>query len=161
MLDTYEGLGHGYDQKIVEVVTSSGHIIEAMTYRYGPHATADDPALYRSKDEEEEWKQKDAIERLHATNNFPEFTGRLCPAPCEGACVLGINQDPVTIKQVEVTIIDKAWELGWVVPEGSAWRTASRLCCTSRSNAARVTAAPKRSKTSSRRRRRRDTSASR
>ena len=60
---------------------------------------------------------KDAIERLHATNNFPEFTGRLCPAPCEGACVLGINQDPVTIKQVEVTIIDKAWELGWVVPE--------------------------------------------
>ena len=57
-----------------------------------------------------------AIERLHATNNFPEFTGRLCPAPCEGACVLGINQDPVTIKQVEVTIIDKAWEEGWVKP---------------------------------------------
>src|SRR5690606_35352815 len=59
---------------------------------------------------------QDAIERLHATNNFPEFTGRLCPAPCEGACVLGINQDPVTIKQVEVEIIDKAWEEGWVVP---------------------------------------------
>src|SRR3546814_20982220 len=58
----------------------------------------------------------DAIERLHATNNFPEFTGRLCPAPCEGACVLGINQDPVTIKQVEVEIIDRAWEAGWVVP---------------------------------------------
>src|SRR3546814_368298 len=58
----------------------------------------------------------DAIERLHATNNFPEFTGRLCPAPCEGACVLGINQDPVTIKQVEVEIIDRAWEEGWVVP---------------------------------------------
>ena len=51
-----------------------------------------------------------AIERLHATNNFPEFTGRLCPAPCEAACVLGINQDPVTIKQVEVSIIDRAWE---------------------------------------------------
>ncbi len=51
-----------------------------------------------------------AIERLHATNNFPEFTGRLCPAPCETACVLGINQDPVTIKNVEVAIIDKAWE---------------------------------------------------
>ena len=59
---------------------------------------------------------KDAIERLHATNNFPEFTGRLCPAPCEGACVLGINQDPVAIKQVEVSIIDRAWEEGWVTP---------------------------------------------
>ena len=60
---------------------------------------------------------KDAIERLHATNNFPEFTGRLCPAPCETACVLGINQDPVTIKQVEVSIIDKAWDEGWVTPQ--------------------------------------------
>ena len=59
---------------------------------------------------------RDAIERLHATNNFPEFTGRLCPAPCEAACVLGINQDPVTIKQVEVSIIDRAWEEGWVQP---------------------------------------------
>ncbi|AXI77034.1 glutamate synthase subunit beta [Peterkaempfera bronchialis] len=58
-----------------------------------------------------------AIERLHATNNFPEFTGRLCPAPCESACVLGINQDPVTIKNVEVTIIDKAWENGSVRPQ--------------------------------------------
>ncbi len=58
----------------------------------------------------------DAIERLHATNNFPEFTGRLCPAPCEAACVLGINQDPVTIKQVEVEIIDRAWDEGWVGP---------------------------------------------
>ncbi|MBY5161415.1 glutamate synthase subunit beta [Salsipaludibacter albus] len=57
-----------------------------------------------------------AIERLHATNNFPEFTGRLCPAPCEGSCVLGINQPPVTIKQVEVEIIDRAFEEGWVVP---------------------------------------------
>ncbi len=59
---------------------------------------------------------RDAIERLHATNNFPEFTGRLCPAPCESACVLGINQDPVTIKQVEVEIIDRAWAEGWVTP---------------------------------------------
>jgi glutamate synthase (NADPH/NADH) small chain len=59
---------------------------------------------------------KDAIERLHATNNFPEFTGRLCPAPCEASCVLGINQDPVTIKQVEVEIIDNAWDEGWVTP---------------------------------------------
>jgi glutamate synthase (NADPH/NADH) small chain len=58
-----------------------------------------------------------AIERLHATNNFPEFTGRLCPAPCETACVLGINQDPVTIKQVEVSIIDRAWDEGWVTPQ--------------------------------------------
>ena len=59
---------------------------------------------------------REAIERLHATNNFPEFTGRLCPAPCESACVLGINSDPVTIKQVEVSIIDRAWSEGWVHP---------------------------------------------
>jgi glutamate synthase (NADPH/NADH) small chain len=59
---------------------------------------------------------RDAIERLHATNNFPEFTGRLCPAPCEASCVLGINQEPVTIKQVEVEVIDKAFDEGWVVP---------------------------------------------
>ena len=58
----------------------------------------------------------DAIERLHATNNFPEFTGRLCPAPCEGACVLGINDDPVQIKLVENSIIDRAWEEGRVKP---------------------------------------------
>ena len=60
---------------------------------------------------------RDAIDRLHATNNFPEFTGRLCPAPCEAACVLGINADPVTIKQVEVEIIDRAWDEGWVEPQ--------------------------------------------
>jgi glutamate synthase (NADPH/NADH) small chain len=58
-----------------------------------------------------------ASERLHATNNFPEFTGRLCPAPCEAACVLGINADPVAIKQVEVSIIDRAWDEGWVAPQ--------------------------------------------
>ncbi|WP_305093281.1 glutamate synthase subunit beta [Prescottella sp. R16] len=57
---------------------------------------------------------RDGIDRLHATNNFPEFTGRLCPAPCEASCVLGINQDPVTIKQVEVEIIDRAFDEGWV-----------------------------------------------
>ena len=64
------------------------------------------------------WRQdwQAAAERLHATNNFPEFTGRLCPAPCESACVLGINADPVTIKQVEVEIIDRALAEGWVVP---------------------------------------------
>ena len=65
----------------------------------------------------------EAIDRLHATNNFPEFTGRLCPAPCEAACVLGINADPVTIKQVEVEIIDRAWSEGWVTPELPAVRT--------------------------------------
>lgn len=68
-----------------------------------------------------------AIERLHATNNFPEFTGRLCPAPCEAACVLGINQDPVTIKQVEVEIIDRAWEEGWVEPRPAKVRTGKRV----------------------------------
>src|SRR5947208_5621562 len=62
----------------------------------------------------DDWRE--GIERLHATNNFPEFTGRLCPAPCETACVLGINQDPVTIKQVEVEIVDRAWDSGWIAP---------------------------------------------
>ena len=57
-----------------------------------------------------------AMDRLHATNNFPDFTGRLCPAPCETACVLGINQDPVTIKQVEFEIVDHAWDQGWINP---------------------------------------------
>src|SRR5512139_3432812 len=61
-----------------------------------------------------------AIERLHATNNFPEFTGKLCPAPCEGSCVLGINDDPVTIKSVEVSIIDRAFAEGWVAPQPRA-----------------------------------------
>jgi len=60
---------------------------------------------------------QEAIERLHATNNFPEFTGTLCPAPCEGSCVLGINDNPVTIKYIEVNIIDRAFKEGWVVPE--------------------------------------------
>ncbi len=63
----------------------------------------------------DDWRA--ASERLHATNNFPEFTGRLCPAPCETSCVLGINSDPVTIKQVEVSIIDRAWDSGWVTPQ--------------------------------------------
>ena len=67
------------------------------------------------------WKA--AIESLHATNNFPEFTGKLCPAPCEGACVLGINDDPVTIKQVEISIIERAFEEGWVVPTPPSSRT--------------------------------------
>ena len=70
---------------------------------------------------------REAVERLHATNNFPEFTGRLCPAPCESACVLGINADPVTIKQVEVEIIDRAWSEGWVKPLVPAQRTGKRV----------------------------------
>ncbi len=70
---------------------------------------------------------RDAIDRLHATNNFPEFTGRLCPAPCESACVLGINSDAVTIKQVEVEIIDRAWDEGWVVPQQPTVRTGKRV----------------------------------
>jgi len=70
---------------------------------------------------------RDAIERLHATNNFPEFTGRLCPAPCEASCVLGINQDPVTIKQVEVEIVDRAWAEGWIQPVMPSVRTGKRV----------------------------------
>src|SRR6516225_3870593 len=73
----------------------------------------------------EDWK--DASERLHATNNFPEFTGRLCPAPCESACVLGINDDPVTIKQVEVTIVEQAWDEGWVEPVVPIVKTGKRV----------------------------------
>ena len=65
----------------------------------------------------------EALERLHATNNFPEFTGRLCPAPCETACVVGINRDPVTIKNVEVAIIDKAWDERRVKPQPPEWHT--------------------------------------
>jgi glutamate synthase (NADPH) small chain len=69
----------------------------------------------------------EASERLHATNNFPEFTGRLCPAPCESACVLGINADPVTIKQVEVEIIDRAWAEGWVQPAPPPVKTGKKV----------------------------------
>jgi glutamate synthase (NADPH) small chain len=70
---------------------------------------------------------QDAIERLHATNNFPEFTGRLCPAPCETACVLGIHQDPVTIKQVELEIVDRAWAEGWIVPQPPTVTTGKKV----------------------------------
>ena len=70
---------------------------------------------------------RDAIDRLHATNNFPEFTGRLCPAPCESACVVGINGDPVAIKQVEVEIIDRAWDEGWVLPQVPTVKTGKRV----------------------------------
>jgi glutamate synthase (NADPH/NADH) small chain len=73
----------------------------------------------------DEWQE--ASDRLHATNNFPEFTGRLCPAPCEAACVLGINDDPVTIKQVEVTIVDRAWAEGGVEPVAPSRRTGQKV----------------------------------
>jgi glutamate synthase (NADPH/NADH) small chain len=73
----------------------------------------------------DDWRK--SIDRLHATNNFPEFTGRLCPAPCEAACVLGISQDPVTIKQVEVEIIDRAFDEGWVEPVRAQQQTGKRV----------------------------------
>jgi glutamate synthase (NADPH/NADH) small chain len=72
-----------------------------------------------------QWRE--AIDRLHATNNFPEWTGRLCPAPCEGACVLGINDDPVTIKGVELAIIERAFDEGWVGVQPPAVRTGKRV----------------------------------
>ncbi|MGW4395889.1 glutamate synthase subunit beta [Amycolatopsis nivea] len=73
----------------------------------------------------EDWQQ--AAERLHATNNFPEFTGTLCPAPCETACVLGINDDPVSIKRVEISIIDRAFEEGWVTPQVPVAKTGKKV----------------------------------
>ncbi|MGN6189843.1 MAG: glutamate synthase, partial [Conexibacter sp.] len=69
-------------------------------------------------------KWQDAIVQLHATNNFPEFTGRICPAPCESACVLEIREgDAVTIKQIELAIINRAWDEGWVQPKPAAQKT--------------------------------------
>src|SRR3954471_11620237 len=70
---------------------------------------------------------KEALDRLHKTNNFPEFTGRVCPAPCEGSCVLGINEPPVTIKNIECAIIDKGWDEGWVQPFTPATRTGKKV----------------------------------
>ena len=70
---------------------------------------------------------KEALERLHKTNNFPEFTGRVCPAPCEGSCVLGISEPPVTIKNIEASIIDKGWDEGWVTAEPPAARTGKKV----------------------------------
>jgi len=74
-----------------------------------------------------EARWEEAVRRLHATNNFPEFTGRICPAPCEAACVLGINQPPVTIKQIEKAIADRGFAEGWVVPEPPAFETGKRV----------------------------------
>ena len=72
---------------------------------------------------------KEALERLHKTNNFPDFTGRVCPAPCEGSCVLGINAPPVTIKNIEYTIAEKGWDEGWIVArtaEEADWQKSGR-----------------------------------
>ena len=73
----------------------------------------------------QDWRS--AIETLHSTNNFPEFTGRVCPAPCEEACVLRINEDAVGIKSIEHAIIDKAWEEGWVKPQPAAHKTGKKV----------------------------------
>src|SRR5436305_423151 len=69
---------------------------------------------------------REALDRLHKTNNFPDFTGRVCPAPCEGSCVLGINNPPVTIKNLECAIIDHGWDEGWVIPEPPQVRTGKK-----------------------------------
>src|ERR1700757_624181 len=74
---------------------------------------------------QDEWK--DAIRVLHSTNNFPEFTGRICPAPCEAACVLGINEPPVAIKLIEKNIVEHAWNEGWITPEPPQKRTGKRV----------------------------------
>ncbi|MEE2659007.1 MAG: glutamate synthase subunit beta [Candidatus Latescibacterota bacterium] len=88
----------------------------------------------------------EALERLHKTNNFPEFTGRVCPAPCEGSCVLGINEEPVTIKNIEVSLVDRGWNEGWVTPQLPDKRTGKTvavvgsgpagLCCAMQLNRA-------------------------
>src|SRR2546423_1604618 len=70
---------------------------------------------------------KEALDRLHKTNNFPEFTGRVCPAPCEGSCVLGINSPPVTIKNIEVSIADRGWDEGWITAEAPEVRTGKKI----------------------------------
>ncbi|MCZ2407193.1 MAG: FAD-dependent oxidoreductase, partial [Burkholderiales bacterium] len=73
----------------------------------------------------QDWKSASAV--LHSTNNFPEFTGRICPAPCEAACTLNINNDPVGIKSIEHAIIDRAWEHGWVLPQPAARLTGKKV----------------------------------
>src|SRR5687767_2633582 len=70
---------------------------------------------------------REALERLHKTNNFPEFTGRVCPAPCEGSCVLGIHSPPVTIKNIESSIADHGWDNGWIKPEPPSVRTGKKV----------------------------------
>jgi NADPH-dependent glutamate synthase beta subunit-like oxidoreductase len=74
---------------------------------------------------QDDWRT--ALTQLHLTNNFPEFTGRACPAPCEGSCVLGINAAPVTTKNIECAIVDVGWERGWIEPEPPATRTGKKV----------------------------------
>ena len=74
---------------------------------------------------QDDWKQ--ALDVLHTTNNFPEFTGRICPAPCEAACVLNIGGDPVGIKSIELAIIERGWKEGWVVPQPSHRQTGKKV----------------------------------
>ena len=74
---------------------------------------------------EDDWRS--ALDVLHSTNNFPEFTGRICPAPCEAACTLNIDNAPVTIKSIECQIIDRGWDEGWVVPQPAATQTGKRV----------------------------------
>jgi glutamate synthase (NADPH/NADH) small chain len=73
----------------------------------------------------DDWQE--ASRNLHSTNNFPEFTGRICPAPCEASCTLNLNDSPVTIKSIECAIVDRAWEEGWIVPEPAAKLTGKRV----------------------------------
>ncbi|MFZ1769198.1 MAG: hypothetical protein WAU00_08375, partial [Caldilinea sp.] len=70
---------------------------------------------------------REALDRLHATNNFPEFTGRVCPAPCEGSCTVGLVEPPVTIKSIERAIVDRGFEEGWIVPEAPPVRTGKKV----------------------------------
>src|SRR5690606_28318669 len=72
-----------------------------------------------------QWQE--ALRNLHSTNNFPEFTGRICPAPCEEACVLNLHDDPVSIKTIECAIVDKGWEEGWIEPQIPARKTGKRV----------------------------------
>ena len=74
---------------------------------------------------QDDWKA--ALETLHSTNNFPEFTGRICPAPCEAACTLNINDDPVGIKSIELAIIERGWQEGWVAPQPPEVKTGKKL----------------------------------
>ena len=112
--EVYEPFPHEHARRAGRALHGLRHPVLPQRLPAGqPHPGVERPGLARTTG-------AGAIERLHATNNFPEFTGRLCPAPCETACVLGINADPVTIKQVEVAIVDRAWDEGWVTPQPPA-----------------------------------------
>ncbi len=100
----------------------TGHLLSGMASGCPIHNLIPEfnDLVYRGR-----WKE--ALERLHKTNNFPEFTGRVCPAPCEGSCVLGVIEPPVTIKNIECAIIDRGWEEGWVTPRVPPVRTGKRV----------------------------------